>query len=265
LGARLSQEARQHADELEVQIAEQKKTIESLNAQIHSLGEAKQEHENALLQKFSELLNSKKLKIRDQQRLLSTAKVDAEAGELSDAFMNLTEPNSRVPVERVEGSRTQTKKPRAAEPSRASKRKAVARAPESSEDESSDGFEDIPKQDEEVVTPEQTDDETEDEDGGSPVREPTPPPPKKGLRKAIGGKGKAAAAPLGDPTPKESGIAVRGKDKEVDIDDIPPMRELPFKRKAAQAASQKIAEEAPKRKVASQSVPVDEDDSDDEL
>jgi hypothetical protein len=183
---------------------------------------------------------------------------------LSD-LMNLSESNSRVPVERAEGSRTQIKQPRAAEPSRASKRKAAARAPESSEDESSDGFEDVPKEEDEMVTPDQTDDETEDEDGGAPVREPTPPPPKKGLRKAIGGKGKAAPPPVGEPSSEESGMALRGKEKEVDINDIPPIHQLPFKRKAAQVASQKIAEEAPKTKTVSQPVPMDEDDSDDEL
>jgi hypothetical protein len=254
-------------DELEAQITEQKKTVERLNAQIKSLGEAKQEHENALLRKFSELLNSKKLKIRDQQRFLATAKVDPEARESLNVFAERKNTDRRVTVERVEGTRTKTKKPRAAEPSRASKRKAAARAPDTSEDESSDGFEDVPKEDEEMITPDQTDDETADEDGGEPVREPTPPPPpKRGLKKAIGGKGKSTAATVDKAAPKESGMPLRGKKKEddVDIDDIPPLRELPFgKRKAAQAASQKIAEEAPKSKTVPQTE--DDDDTDDEL
>jgi len=93
LGARLSTEARHHVDELEAQISEQKTTVEKLNAQIKNLREAKQEHENALLQKFSELLNSKKLKIRDQQRVLTTAKVDSEAGEFSDLHEKKNEKN----------------------------------------------------------------------------------------------------------------------------------------------------------------------------
>jgi uncharacterized coiled-coil protein SlyX len=74
-------------DELEAQLAEQKQMVDKLNAQVKSLGEAKQEHEDALLQKFSELLNSKKLKIRDQQRLLSTAKIDPDAREFPILFI----------------------------------------------------------------------------------------------------------------------------------------------------------------------------------
>ncbi|KAL9126112.1 MAG: hypothetical protein Q9217_004786 [Psora testacea] len=50
--------------------------IQKLNQQLDDLITAKHEHEISLLQKFRDLLNAKKLKIRDQQRLLAGAKVD---------------------------------------------------------------------------------------------------------------------------------------------------------------------------------------------
>lgn len=59
---------------------EQGDMIDKLNAQLEDLIKAKEEHENALLEKFGELLNAKKLKIRDQQRLLAGAKIDPNKG-----------------------------------------------------------------------------------------------------------------------------------------------------------------------------------------
>lgn len=49
---------------------EAKRTIESLEEQLHALIAAKEEHETQLLSKFALLLNEKKLRIRSQQRLL---------------------------------------------------------------------------------------------------------------------------------------------------------------------------------------------------
>jgi hypothetical protein len=48
--------------------------------QLQGLTEAKLNYENELLQKFADLLNSKKMKIRDQQRMFAGAKVDASTG-----------------------------------------------------------------------------------------------------------------------------------------------------------------------------------------
>ena len=66
---------------LNVKDEEQGRTIEKLNKQLEELVEAKKEHEVSLLQKFQELLNAKKLKIRDQQRLLAGATVEPQKGE----------------------------------------------------------------------------------------------------------------------------------------------------------------------------------------
>jgi DNA double-strand break repair and V(D)J recombination protein XRCC4 len=80
---------------LRSELEEQKATVSKLNQQLEDLIKAKAEHENALLQKFTELLNSKKLKIRDQQRLLATAKVDPRAGKNSRFYY--TFPCTNVP------------------------------------------------------------------------------------------------------------------------------------------------------------------------
>lgn len=70
-------------DKLEEEAALQKEkakaeqeTEAKLQKQLSDLVEAKVEHEKQLLSKFSALLNEKKLKIRNMQRILQTAQVD---------------------------------------------------------------------------------------------------------------------------------------------------------------------------------------------
>ena len=66
--------------DLQRKFQEQSETVKKLNVQLEELTTAKKDHEQALLEKFRDLLNTKKLKIRDQQRLLATAKVDSKTG-----------------------------------------------------------------------------------------------------------------------------------------------------------------------------------------
>jgi hypothetical protein len=68
-------------ESLETRLAAQTETISKLQSKLDSIVQAKAEHEGLLLHKFAELINSKKAKIRDQQRLLATAKVDPDACE----------------------------------------------------------------------------------------------------------------------------------------------------------------------------------------
>jgi hypothetical protein len=70
-------------DKLEEEAASQKEKAKAeqetearLQKQLSDLVEAKAEHEKQLLSKFSALLNEKKLKIRNMQRILQTAQVD---------------------------------------------------------------------------------------------------------------------------------------------------------------------------------------------
>ena len=76
-----------HADNLGGEITdlsnrfrEQNELIKKLNLQIEDLIEAQQQYVSSSLERFMLLLNAKKLKIRDQQRLLATAKVDSKTG-----------------------------------------------------------------------------------------------------------------------------------------------------------------------------------------
>lgn len=57
-------------------------TIAKLNAQLENLVQAKNDHDDQLIAKFVQLLNEKKLKIRNQQRLLASANIDTSKGRL---------------------------------------------------------------------------------------------------------------------------------------------------------------------------------------
>ncbi|WPH04080.1 Hypothetical protein R9X50_00696500 [Acrodontium crateriforme] len=71
-----SDDLRQQLDTLQASAASHQDQVIKLSNQLDELIKAKQESEQDLLTKFAALLNSKKLKIRDQQRLLAGAKLD---------------------------------------------------------------------------------------------------------------------------------------------------------------------------------------------
>jgi hypothetical protein len=184
--------------------------MEEKDAQIKKLEEGMDElvrlktsHENALLEKFSILLNEKKLKIRDQQRLLSASNIDPEKLEA---------------VARSRDSRS-----RSAGPSRSGKRKLAVK-----DDESDDGFEKM-EVEEEAGAPNDSDGEgrrTPELDStaseGSDDEEPVPLPTRK------------TAHSQEVKEPPSSAAAEVKKEEFVP----PPRRELPFQQKklAAKAA-----------------------------
>lgn len=164
----------------------------------------KNSYEDNLIEKFSLLLNEKKLKIRDQQRLLASANVD---------------PAKAADVERSRASARSD----SAGPSKPRKRKAGQMGQD--ETDSDGGFEemDIDDQQDEATdsqgeppgTPDQdstAEEDTEDED------RPAPPPARKT------GRGKKAPEP---------NIAQIGSDSDA----LPPRRELPFSKKPAPEAA----------------------------
>lgn len=57
-------------------------SIKTLNSSISELVTSKKEHEDLLMANFVHVLNEKKLKIRNQQRLLAAAKVDEDKSML---------------------------------------------------------------------------------------------------------------------------------------------------------------------------------------
>ncbi|KAH6642528.1 hypothetical protein C7974DRAFT_430962 [Boeremia exigua] len=98
----------QELAEVRARMDGEKDTITRLNLQLDDFIKTKNEAETAMLQQFMELLNEKKRKIRDQSRLLASAKVD------------------KFTATAIQSARTET--PRKAGPSRTSKRKAPSRA-----------------------------------------------------------------------------------------------------------------------------------------
>lgn len=70
--------------ELRARLDGEKGTIDKLNAQLQDFIKTKDETETAMLQQFMGLLNEKKRKIRDQNRLLAGAKVDKSTGKRTD-------------------------------------------------------------------------------------------------------------------------------------------------------------------------------------
>ena len=152
-GTAIKRSARLEAEvqDLAVKYNEQSKTIEKLNKQLEELIQAKTSHEDSLLAKFRELLNAKKIRIRDQQRLLAGARVNLEH-------------STKV------GNARMTSKAHRPTTSRSGKRKAKspATASQSSEDESFERKGPRPKEEsdgsEQLNTPEASDqDLTEDE------------------------------------------------------------------------------------------------------
>lgn len=152
------------ADELRGQLSglqssvyEQRQQVENLNRQLDELVKAKKEHEDEMLAKFTALLNAKKLKIRDQQRLLAGAQIDPAAAEAV--------------------GETRPRTGRKAGKSSGGKRKAASTEP--AQDEEMQDDEDADDDEQEVLTPPRSDDEaTEDEDdldapGTAPSSHPT--------------------------------------------------------------------------------------------
>ncbi|KAL8950674.1 MAG: hypothetical protein Q9222_003311 [Ikaeria aurantiellina] len=195
-------------NEINRKYTEQVLVSQKLNQQLEDLILAKKEHEDAILRKCAVLLNTKKSKIRDQQRLLSAATVDGKKlAELEKERQNLL---GRV------------RKPEA---SREGKRKASE--PASEEDDEDDAFEnndvkveegeEVQGPDSEDVTPDHSDlDETEDELEGVDADDvPAPATAKGKVTETLGSHGgmsKGRESPEGRQT------------------DIPPRRELPFRK-----------------------------------
>lgn len=196
--------------DLRTKYEEQGKTMEKLNQQLEDLIEAKELHENDLLVKFRELLNAKKLKIRDQQRLLAGAKVDPKhAAKVQNARS---------------GAKAYT--PTA---SRTGKRKArdTAKASESSEEDSFEPKGTTQKEwndgSEQPNTPEGSDDPTEDESDDD--LESVPQPSKL-------------------PDRPKSGEDEAAVDQEMQVDALPPARQLPFGKSDIGGAREQVSQPA---------------------
>jgi hypothetical protein len=229
-------------------LADREAAFARLKTQLADVATAKRAHEDALLSKFAALLNAKKRKVRDLQRILAGASFDAaEAG---------TAPRSG----------------RAAP--RGTKRKGEAG---DDDDDQDDDDQDDEKDDETEASTDQgseSDDAFEDVGGPTPKRQPksvvareakrdaSPPPtpaPAPKVRHAIGGKKRQPAAAVASPPAgvarkkDDADVPMGGVDVKVAPDAPPPRRELPFMRPA-------VAE-----KPAAPADDEDDDETDDEL
>jgi hypothetical protein len=66
---------------LKARVQSEQQTTAKLHAQLDEFICTKNDTETAMLEQFMELLNLKKLKIRDQSRLLAVAEVDESTGQ----------------------------------------------------------------------------------------------------------------------------------------------------------------------------------------
>lgn len=213
-----------------------------LKSHLADLLKAKEDDEKHLLEKFQDLLNEKKLKIRQQQRLLASAEVDPARLENAGASQNTV---------------------RKAKASRGSKRKVV----QEPEDESDDGFEKMDvdasapnpiEEDPEMDVRQTTDEELEDATA-SDTQDSDEEPPQPTVKGKGKGKTKASAktkVPVKSPasrktkgsTSSRTTRATKGKTatapSEVDGQDVdaqpPPRRTLPFKSKAKEKTPEPV-------------------------
>ena len=221
-------------ESLQSRYSDQESTITKLTKQLEDLITAKKEHETALLTRFAELLNAKKLKIRDQQRLLATVKVD---------------PDRRNEVTATRSGQSKS----LPATSRKGKRK-VASLVEEEEDEDEDVFSETKgvkredsEEEEQQHTPEASEMDEDviegDEDGG---------PPQESTKS--NGNKPITAKPAKDAH------------EDVEMDDLPPPRAMPFGNKEMKDLSS--AKEPDKSTIQQEAGNEDDettDDDDDEL
>ncbi|KAL6809029.1 hypothetical protein GGI42DRAFT_228880 [Trichoderma sp. SZMC 28013] len=200
-------EAAAHAKELET-------TVKELNSQLDELITSKEDDETALLLKFRDLLNEKKVKIREQQKILAAGPIQGSQ-QASQRLQSVDSQPSRTPA-----------------PSRPRKRKVQAVEASKNEPEEDemevDKIKVEPQDSEQEDTAEDTasggsdDDDDDDEGGDSDIRD---------VRAGSGADSSPGPAPKAAPPPKKS------------AEQPPAPRTLPFAKKAAPAKAPAAEEE----------------------
>lgn len=218
LATRAAESAKDELETLRTKYREQQKMLDGFNETFREVNKTKSDYEIQLLEKFSLLQNEKKLKIRDQQTLLASAKVDPEKFDTVRAI--------------------RSGKLRTAGASRTGKRKAGKEVQAESSD-SDDAFEkmDIDKKQQEddtadesdqqeIQTPDRSDEETEDEADASQSK----PQRRKGTNI------------VQDDSDEEMQTAPKPTET-TKIAELPAKRELPFTKKAAPVPAPKPADD----------------------
>ncbi|PGH00609.1 hypothetical protein GX51_05708 [Blastomyces parvus] len=214
------------ADELEDELASLtakydavESTINQLNSQLEELIKAKAEHEDQLIAKFAQLLNEKKLKIRNQQRLLASAKIDqSKVDELSASAPSETGSTKRRGKRKAEEPAVSSESEDGFDTMDIDKVGKQGNVNRDNEKEG-EGDEDLLTESEGQETPDPLEDETATEDEAEePTKAPSPPPAANGGKRATRASSKQ---------PTSSTTATR----KPATSGAPPRRELPFTRK----------------------------------
>ncbi|KAM3442677.1 hypothetical protein NHJ13734_002245 [Beauveria thailandica] len=187
-------------------------SIHQLKEQLEELLKAKDEDETALLQKFRDLLNEKKVKIREQQKVLASGSFSAPKQE---------EPREPSPESEPDGALGTKTRGRKLAATRARKRKAAAPAKEESDEEDVAGEQSPIKSEPEDTDDGQTTEATASVDGDSDEDE----------EMADNGEDGAAAP----PPPRESSPPKKTAAP-------PPKRALPFANRKPKDAPKPVAQ-----------------------
>ena len=202
----ISDDLRSQLETLQASVSEQREQVVKLTKQLDELVQAKREHEEELLNKFMPLLNAKKLKIRDQQRLLAGAKIDRGTAEA----VNETRSSRSAPGRKAGGSRRW-------------KRKMDEQGDDKIEEDLDEG--------------------SLEADEEERQQEETPPPSDDEMTDDEEDLNEFAPASSSSRTVGADANGTSSQRMEIDEDEeLPPRRELPFKKKSAPPAAAEQAE-----------------------
>jgi hypothetical protein len=229
--AAASDELRNELATLHLSLGSQQAQVAKLTTQLDALVKAKKEHEEQLLRKCAVLLDSKRAKIREQQR---------ELNAMSKAHGHKAGASSR-------GKR------KANEPSSDLDEDEKAALGFNGADEDAEDGESEAEEDDGQRTPEQ-----ETEDDGSDDGFAAPPKASQGNISSSSTQGRQH-----DARADHGNASKDGGDMEVDVEDLPPRRELPFARRRLQGNEEQKQET--EKKHAPAPMPEEDDSDDDEL
>ncbi|KAK5788487.1 hypothetical protein VI817_009445 [Penicillium citrinum] len=177
--------------------------VQTLNQQLEDLLQAKIQQENQMMSNFTQLLNEKKLKIRNQQRLLASSNADpAKLSEIQASFIKPEDNDSTRPSKRSYNSDTEDSE--GFEPMEIDNRKPSKESNDS--DEEIEDHQSTPPHDGNTTT----DDESEEEpvqrtDFKRPSPKEEAPPPRRELPFTRRGPAAAKSKPTPQPTGEETG------------------------------------------------------------
>lgn len=210
-------------------VQELSQTVDELRTQLSELIQAKEDDEAELLEKFRDLLNEKKVKIRQQQRIIASAASNGNP-------MARSQPSQPSQPSLAAQRPERTHAPR---PSRASKRKAAAAVEDQSD--SDDGFERMDAVEDsgkaavaEVGSDAETNQQTTEDEATASGAEDEAEMPAEAVPARSAGGTRMHQPPAGN-TRQQTAVA---KNEEP-----PPKRDLPFANK--KAAKPSLAQAAP--------------------